>query len=476
MVNSRTEGASTTDRVAQATTRKLASAVAGRIVRDISAAGWPDGDVLGSEGELLKRYGVSRAVFREAVRLLEHQEVARMRRGPGGGLVVTVPTVDSVIEAVMVYLLHIDAGHDEVFEVRAVLEESAASLAAERLTEQSLVELRTLIEGEASGEVLNHRKLHALVASVAGNPALEFLVDLLNRVTLLYRPEPRAFTSQVLSESSIAHQKIIESIVAGNADQAGRRMRRHLEAEAEFTDRWLPTRLRVEAVFSVPDGRTKLAESVARKVFADVLEADWEVGKLLGSERDLIERFDVSRAVLREAVRVLEHHQIALMRRGPGGGLVITSPGIDATTEAVALHLDRRGINADHLFEVRRIIELAVLDRVIGRVGDEVISQLERVLEVERTVSEEEFPVIGHDFHVVLAALSGNRVLELIAHVLVRLSRSHGRVPVAIEDPLPTAEVIKAHRSIVEAIIDLDPDLARHRMRRHLDAVIHWVE
>jgi DNA-binding FadR family transcriptional regulator len=430
---------------------------------------------MGSEGELLNRYGVSRAVFREAIRLLEHQEVARMRRGPGGGLVVTEPSVDSVIEAVMVYLLYIEARHDEVFEVRAALEENAAALAAERLTEQGLAELRELVDREARGEVPNHRKLHALIASVAGNPALEFFVDLLNRVTLLYRPESRAFTSQVLAASSEAHQKIIESIIAGNASQAGYRMRRHLEAEAEFTERWRPARLRGEAVFSVPDGRTKLAESVARKVFADVVETGWEVGAPLGSERDLIERFDVSRAVLREAVRVLEHHQIARMRRGPGGGLFVSAPGIDATTEAVAIHLDRKGIQPEHLFEVRRIVEMAVLNRVVDHLDDRMVDELEKVLEVERAASTEDFPIVGHDFHVVLASLSGNRVLELIADVLVRLSRSHGKVPVDAEDPLPTAQVIEAHRAIVDSIVELDQDLARHRMRRHLDALIHWV-
>ena len=69
-----------------------ATVTAGRIVDDVVALGWPIGTVLGSESDLLERYGVSRAVFREAVRLVEHQQVASMRRGPGGGLVVSEPS------------------------------------------------------------------------------------------------------------------------------------------------------------------------------------------------------------------------------------------------------------------------------------------------------------------------------------------------------------------------------------------------
>src|SRR6201999_1943236 len=78
---------------------KRASKVADRIIKDVIADDWQVGQILGSEADLVPRDPVSRAVFREAVRLVEHQQVARTRRGPGGGLVVTEPTVDAVIDA-----------------------------------------------------------------------------------------------------------------------------------------------------------------------------------------------------------------------------------------------------------------------------------------------------------------------------------------------------------------------------------------
>src|SRR5271154_7418735 len=91
---------------------KRAAKVADLIIEDVMALGWPVGEVLGSETDLLERYQVSRAVFREAVRLVEHQQVARTRRGPGGGLVVTEPTVDAVIDAVVLYLYRAEARLD----------------------------------------------------------------------------------------------------------------------------------------------------------------------------------------------------------------------------------------------------------------------------------------------------------------------------------------------------------------------------
>src|SRR6185503_6345871 len=108
---------------------KLASRIADRIVDDVIVADWPVGEVLGSEPELLERYGVSRAVFREAVRLVEHQQVAQMRRGPGGGLVVTEPSIEAIIDATLLYLHRVDARLDEVFEARVILEELVVDIA-----------------------------------------------------------------------------------------------------------------------------------------------------------------------------------------------------------------------------------------------------------------------------------------------------------------------------------------------------------
>src|ERR1700685_3575241 len=129
---------------------KRAAKVADLIVEGVMALGWPGGQVLGSETALLERYQVSRAVFREAVRLVEHQQVARTRRGPGGGLVVTEPTVDAVIDAVVLYLYRAEARLDELFEARLVLEDIAIGLASARLEEQDLATLRVFAGGAAA--------------------------------------------------------------------------------------------------------------------------------------------------------------------------------------------------------------------------------------------------------------------------------------------------------------------------------------
>ena len=141
---------------------KRAAKVADRIVEDVMALGWPVGEVLGSETDLLERYQVSRAVFREAVRLVEHQQVARTRRGPDGGLVITEPTMGAVTDAVVLYLHRVDARLDEIFEARIILEEIACQLASERTDENDLALLRRFTIEEPISAEDDPRELHAL--------------------------------------------------------------------------------------------------------------------------------------------------------------------------------------------------------------------------------------------------------------------------------------------------------------------------
>ena len=175
---------------------KLATGVADRIVSEIVERGWPVGSVLGSEPELLERYGVSRAVFREAVRLVEHQQVVTTRRGPGGGLVITAPTIDGVADATQLTLFRLGASLDEVAEARIVLERLAVELAAARLRRSDEEQLVLLVQGEQDGEVSDHHAIHAALASATGNPALELFVELLSRITGLFLVDQSLVTGE----------------------------------------------------------------------------------------------------------------------------------------------------------------------------------------------------------------------------------------------------------------------------------------
>ena len=437
---------------------KRAAKVADRIVEDVMALGWPVGEVLGSEADLLERYQVSRAVFREAVRLVEHQQVARTRRGPGGGLVITEPTVGAVIDAVVLYLHRVDARLDEIFEARIILEEIACQLAAERTDENDLAELRQFAEGKPIDPGGDPREL----ACAGGGDQPQCRPRALRRrlqpggAALLARLAD-ASAATIEKETRHAHAMIAEALMAGDAGLARNRMRKHLQAEADFFRRRRSTRqLLPDSVVLAQSAQGKGAEAVARNITQTIVAEDLQPGDLVGTEPELIEREGVSRALLREAVRLLEHHQIARMRRGPGGGLFVMAPSANAVTEMAAIYLARRGM------------QLAGAGRAAHRRrgGDHrpgrrsasttrAVADLDEALTREAHATDAERAEAVHDLHAAVAAAAQNRVLELVALVLIRLSRLH-----QIERLAPKARSADHGRGA--------PDARGHRRRRRV--------
>jgi DNA-binding FadR family transcriptional regulator len=294
-----------------------------------------------------------------------------------------------------------------------------------------------------------------------------------NRVAQLYSPDWQKLGRDIGQETEHAHAKIAEALMAGDAGLAQNRMRKHLQAEAEFFRRRRSTRqLLPDSVVLAESAQEKGAEAVARSITQTVVAENLQPGDLVGTEPELIEREGVSRALLREAVRLLEHHQIARMRRGPGGGLYVMAPSANAVTETAAIYLARRGMQLADLAELRTGVEVAISDLAAQRIDSEGTEGLHSALVREENATDAERVEAVHDLHAAVAAAAQNRVLHLVALVLIRLSRLH-----QIERLAPKArteiraEVLRTHEGIAAAVEKGDREMARHRMRRHLEAL-----
>jgi len=219
-----------------------------------------------------------------------------------------------------------------------------------------------------------------------------------------------------------------------------------------------------------PDGR-KLGQKIAEQLEGEIIAKGWPVGLVLGSETDLLGRLNVSRAVLREAVRVLEHHGVATMRRGPGGGLVVTAPEPDAAVRASALMLEYTGADSQHVFEARSALELKCVELASERINEAGILRLREVLALERE-TQREGGLGSHDLHRVLAELTGNPAFVLFIDVLTTLTTDTSRGKRSAQ---AASDVRHAHDKIAEAVIAGDTALARHRMQAHLAAIGAWM-
>ena len=227
-------------------------------------------------------------------------------------------------------------------------------------------------------------------------------------------------------------------------------------------------------------GGRKLGEVLAEEIENEIIERRWPVGEVLGSEADLIDKYDVSRAVFREAMRIVEHHGVAEMRRGPGGGLVVAAPDLDAATRTVSLHLEFLRIKPQQINEARMALELAGVRLATERLtvdGRERIRQHlaheEEDIKHTRELGRPRGDLPTHDFHLLLADLTGNPAMRVFVQIAAQVTGALSPRSESIEET--AVEVHRTHARIAEAILDGDADAAERRMRRHLETVVSYL-
>jgi DNA-binding FadR family transcriptional regulator len=465
---------------------KRASQIARRIEADIIRRGWPVGQSLGSEQALQQRYRVSRSVLREAVRLVEHHQVARMRRGPNGGLLVCEPDAAPATHAIIIYLEYLGTTIGDLLDARLLLEPLAASLAAEQIDEAGIDRLRTVLRAEGHrtpGRSARRDEFHAALAEESKNAVLQLFIDILMRLTVRYAQDSRLDSAsdalEAIDRRHQEHADIVAAVTAGDSARAKTLSEHHAQSMTGWLkDHQPPGRAGDWRGLDREAPHGKLAEVLATAIRDDIATSGRQIGEVFGTEVALLERYRVSRSVLREAVRLLEYHAVAKMRRGPGGGLVVAEPQAQASIDTIALYLQYRKPRGEDLRLVRDAIEIDNVAKVVKRRD---APDVRAFLDAHRLTIEE----AGNDlrkagieeflFHTGLAQLARNALLDLFLRILVEVFRRHW---VSTEQPIPShsdlVDVQRAHLRIIEAIADGDDSLARYRTRRHLDAAASW--
>lgn len=204
----------------------LTSAVHAEIERLILDGALPPGSKL-TEAMLAERLGVSRGPIREAFRMLEEAGLVRLERNRG----------------VFVRAIPLDEAM-EIYDLRAMIDESAGRALARCITPAQLKELRTLVEqmeqlvrdghNTSASDPYHALNLafHDRIIAFVGNRKLIDLYRRLVKELSLFRRVNLAGGQQI-PVSVQEHRVILKSIAAGDADAAGQALRAHvLESKA----------------------------------------------------------------------------------------------------------------------------------------------------------------------------------------------------------------------------------------------------
>ncbi|HEV7313137.1 FadR/GntR family transcriptional regulator [Sphingopyxis sp.] len=211
----------------------------------------------------------------------------------------------------------------------------------------------------------------------------------------------------------------------------------------------------------------RLFEDVADTIRRLILDGTYPPGTRLPGERELSERFEVSRVTIREAEIALQATGWIHIRTGAGAYVEAVLPGDNAVLPKVS---------AFELTEARSLFEAEAAALAAPTISAETLETLETLLTAmaDENASEDQISAIDREFHMTIAAASNNKA---IIHVIESLWRMRMELPeVRTSHSMVCQKDGKArqseHSDVVEALRKRDASGARLAMRRHFNRLL----
>lgn len=191
------------------------------------------GDILGTESDIGKQFGVSRVAARDALKRLEAIGIVEIRAGAGGGARIATGNPQLFADALAVQLKLIDATPRAIMDAQRAIETMAVELAAENATTADLDRIETLLD-EAESVLDDTRAFtrsslafHLAVADAAHNEVLTMQLSAMHFVAW---PEHNPTLTRDVAEHILGlHRKLLVLLKARDAKGARELMSRHLK-------------------------------------------------------------------------------------------------------------------------------------------------------------------------------------------------------------------------------------------------------
>ncbi len=219
----------------------------------------------------------------------------------------------------------------------------------------------------------------------------------------------------------------------------------------------------------------KTSERVALDIVHDIVAQGLRTGDRLPLEAAMVDQYQVSRASLREALRLLEVQGLIRLKPGPGGGPVVGTAEATHLARTVALYFHLSAATYGNLLETQVLIE-PICAQLAAKHPDRK-TEMKPFLEPAPPENEAEYRDQTIGFHVVVYRLADNPVLTLLTQAVTHIVSDH---VVATMDPValrPT--ILDEHVTIARAIAAGHADKARRLTAEHFQAQhdyyrVHW--
>jgi GntR family transcriptional regulator, transcriptional repressor for pyruvate dehydrogenase complex len=215
--------------------------------------------------------------------------------------------------------------------------------------------------------------------------------------------------------------------------------------------------------------RKSVAERVADRLLELIRSGNLQAGDKLPTENELAKAMQVSRPMVREALRGLSILGVVESRQGGRCYVTDLSPARLMAPLQMIISIDET--NVDALFEARVAIEGELLRLDAKRITNEDLQKLRDMVRTGHDLTGDAvgFRVMDLEFHQMLMDIAGNPFLARGARSLYELGMEYRRI--ASETPGVLARSAKEHEAIVDALAQRDPDKAAAAMHAHLKSI-----
>ena len=218
-----------------------------------------------------------------------------------------------------------------------------------------------------------------------------------------------------------------------------------------------------------PVKRSRIYEHIVEQIRALIREGRWAPGDQIPPERELAERFRVSRTSVREALRALEMQGVIDSRQG--GGTFVRTADTEALVPPLAAAILRGRQELAEVLEVRELIEPGIARSAAQRASSEHVAQLEALLERQRVCIAEGRSFVDEDtaFHYTLAQAADNHILLRLHNLILDLLRESRQSYLHVPDRPQLS--LRGHEAILNAIKAHDPQAAYDASLEHITLV-----
>ncbi|MDO5533124.1 MAG: GntR family transcriptional regulator [Propionibacteriaceae bacterium] len=213
----------------------------------ILARGLHPGDPMPTEAVLVEELGVSRSSVREAVRTLVALDILEVRHGTGTfvGSLSLRPLVEGMVFRGVLLPGDENAMLREIIEVRTGLDMSLAPQIVERLSHGDADDLRACVEGMKERAARNEpfpqedRIFHLQMAQRLGNALYGQLVAAFWDIHTTVGPTLGAAPHQELTATALAHERMLETALAGDLEGYQDAVRAHYDPILRLLTSWV---------------------------------------------------------------------------------------------------------------------------------------------------------------------------------------------------------------------------------------------